>query len=119
MHDDSPKDIGDMELHSLPPTRPSSCRSNIAGTSAIAGSQMPTGDPSPTGPYVDEKKSNSVERLAEATEDFSYPTKPKLVILTIALMVAVFMIGLDTYIVGEPRRCLTRLVLATSDLACH
>ena len=57
---------------------------------------------SPVGVSVDEKVLTDEERMVEGDDKNIYPSIPVLVTLTIALMIAIFMIGLDTNIIGKP-----------------
>ena len=56
------------------------------------------------GASASEKGLVDQERLVEGGDPVTYPSIPVLVTLTIALMIAIFMIGLDTNIIGESRR---------------
>ena len=56
---------------------------------------------SPLEAYADEKSFTDEERMVEGDDKNNYPSIPILVTLTVALMIAIFMIGLDTNIIGE------------------
>ena len=55
-------------------------------------------------PSSNEKGFPDEERMVEGDHQELYPSIPILVTLTIALMIAIFMIGLDTNIIGESVR---------------
>ena len=56
---------------------------------------------SPAEDSADEKGFHDEERMVDGDNRDAYPSTPILVTLTIALMIAIFMIGLDTNIIGE------------------
>lgn len=55
---------------------------------------------SPAEASANEKGFTDEERMVEGDDKSIYPSVPILVTLTIALMIAIFMIGLDTNIIG-------------------
>ena len=55
---------------------------------------------SPTDDFANEKRLDDEERMVEGDNKDAYPSIPILVTLTVALMIAIFMIGLDTNIIG-------------------
>ena len=56
---------------------------------------------SPVEAVADEKGFTDEERMIEGDDKNIYPSIPILVTLTVALMIAIFMIGLDTNIIGK------------------
>ena len=56
---------------------------------------------SPVEIFVDEKGFTDEERMIDGDDKNIYPSIPILVTLTVALMIAIFMIGLDTNIIGK------------------
>ena len=64
---------------------------------------------SPAEASADEKGFTDEERMVEGDDKNIYPSIPILVTLTVALMIAIFMIGLDTNIIGESTRLGVRL----------
>ena len=56
---------------------------------------------SPVETFVDEKGFTDEERMIDGDDKNIYPSVPILVTLTVALMIAIFMIGLDTNIIGK------------------
>ena len=67
---------------------------------------------SPVGTFGDEKGFTDEERMIDGDDKNIYPSIPILVTLTVALMIAIFMIGLDTNIIGksiDSRVCLNRI----------
>ena len=50
-----------------------------------------------------EEKSVDQQQAPDMNVEIVYPGKPLLVILTVALMIAIFMIGLDTNVIGESK----------------
>ena len=96
-----------MELTSLSSAQSASPRpskSNYASASNnVASKTSLVVLPEPGEQHTGGRPETTIEQSdqhAEALDEEAYPTKPKLVILTFALMTAVYMIGLDTYIIG-------------------
>ena len=56
---------------------------------------------SPAEAPADEKGFTDEERMIDGDDKTIYPSIPILVTLTVALMIAIFMIGLDTNIIGK------------------
>ena len=56
---------------------------------------------SPAEASADEKGFTDEERMIDGDDKNIYPSIPILVTLTVALMIAIFMIGLDTNIIGK------------------
>lgn len=104
-----------MQLHSLPPTVSTSFRNSEDDHLTAASFQTPATDPISSHTALPQasrghrrqKSTHPSARLADTIEEPAYPAKVRLVILTVALIVAVFIIGLDTCIVGEQRHSLT------------
>lgn len=78
---------------------------HCSGPSALPASGEDTSSPyipsSPAETPANEKDLLDQEQMVEGDNKEIYPSAPILVTLTIALMIAIFMIGLDTNIIGE------------------
>ena len=74
---------------------------------------------SPAEAPADEKGFTDEERMIDGDDKNIYPSIPILVTLTVALMIAIFMIGLDTNIIGQSTNFAVRLKRSVSHIVSY